>query len=97
MLLQMASFHSFLRLRNVPLNTCTSFLTIHLLMDIKHDILTASVILPARKQGAHLFQTFYLQRKKSELALSVKSVQLCPPLCNPMDHSLPGSSGQGIL
>ena len=39
-------------------------------MDMKHDILTASVILPARKQGAHLFQTFYSQRTKSELALS---------------------------
>ena len=55
---------------NIPLNTCTSFLTLHLLMDTKLDILTASVILPARKQGAHLFQTFYSQRRKSELALS---------------------------
>ena len=77
--------------------SCISFLTIRLLMDTKHDILTASVILPARKQGAHLFQTFYSQRMKSKLALSVKSLQLCPPLCNPMGHSLPGSSAQGIL
>ena len=63
-------------------------------MDTKHDILIASVILPARKQGAHLFQTFYSQQMKSKLALSVKSLQLCPPLCNPMGHSLPGSSAQ---
>ena len=28
---------------------------------------------------------------------SAKSLQLCPTLCDPMDHSLPGSSVQGIL
>ena len=28
---------------------------------------------------------------------STKSLQLCPTLCNPMDHSLPGSSNHGIL
>ena len=26
-----------------------------------------------------------------------KSLQLCPALCDPMDHSLPGSSVHGIL
>ena len=29
--------------------------------------------------------------------IHVKSLQSCPTLCNPMDHSLPGSSVRGIL
>ena len=29
--------------------------------------------------------------------MRAKSLQSCPPLCNPMDHSLPDSSVHGIL
>ena len=44
-------------------------------MDTKHDILTASVILPARKQGAHLFQTFYSKNEiQAGLECEVTSV-----------------------
>ena len=32
-----------------------------------------------------------------DASASAKSLQLCPTLCDPMDHSLPGSSVQGIL
>ena len=31
------------------------------------------------------------------LAAAAKSLQSCPTLCDPMDHSLPGSSIHGIL
>ena len=31
------------------------------------------------------------------LLLDLKSLQLCLTLCNPMDHSAPGSSAHGIL
>ena len=35
--------------------------------------------------------------KSFVFSLHAKSLQLCLTLCNPMDHSLPGSSVHGIL
>ena len=45
------------------------------------------------------FYSFYGVFEQSEVVACVhaKSLHLCPTLCNPMDHSPPGSSVQGIL
>ena len=43
-------------------------------------------------------QIFYLQRHQGMLLLLLlKSLQLCPTLCDPMDGSPPGSPIPGIL
>ena len=57
--------------------------------------------------GKHVKQCSYYGKKNdssqkkgkynSHASMNVKSLQLCLSLCNPMDHSLPGSSIYGIL
>ena len=38
-----------------------------------------------------------MQQLSSMHEVKVKVAQCCPTLCDPMDHSLPGSSAIGIL
>ena len=38
-----------------------------------------------------------MQQLSSMHEVKVKVAQCCPTLCDPMDHSLPGSSVYGIL
>ena len=39
----------------------------------------------------------YGEGGKTRVCVCIKSLQLCPTLCNPMDHSQPGSFVHGIL
>ena len=39
----------------------------------------------------------YVESRKTVCVLRAKLLQLCPPFCDPMDGSLPGSFFQGIL
>ena len=89
MLLQMVSFHSFLRLSNIPVYICAILsLAIPLLM----DILVASMFNYFKYCGnehcsacvfsKHGFLWMYVQR-----SCCCSVAKLCPTLCDPMDCS----------
>ena len=57
------------------------------------DLLTCPPLLPQ----SFWLQHCYLALDHDRACMQAKSLQLWPILCDPMDHSLPGSSVQGIL
>ena len=44
-----------------------------------------------------LLQCYWLGHAAAAAAAAAKSLQLCPTLCDPIDHSPPGSPIPGIL